>query len=52
VVFESQLAFDDLFRAADSVLATAKSEGRNRARIEHLPKAGRSAGSPYPATYS
>ena len=36
VVFESQLAFDDLFRAADAVLATAKNEGRNRTKVERL----------------
>ncbi|HYI30006.1 MAG TPA: GGDEF domain-containing protein, partial [Bradyrhizobium sp.] len=36
VVFESQLAFDDLFRAAASTLTTARMEGSNRARIEHL----------------
>ena len=38
VVFESQLAFDDLFRAANTVLTTAKREGRNQARIESLSK--------------
>ena len=39
VVFESQLAFDDLFRAADAVLSTAKNEGRNRTKVERLPPA-------------
>jgi diguanylate cyclase len=51
VVFESQLAFDDLFRAADSVLSTAKREGRNQTRIEHLSEVGRNADSPSPPAY-
>ena len=44
VVFESQLAFDELFRAATSTLTKARMEGRNRARIEHLKANDREVG--------
>ena len=52
VVFESQLAFDDLFRAADTVLSTAKKEGRNRAKVQRLPAMSREADAKRPTAYS